>query len=86
MYPRFLLSTSECCSKWLVFPKKVFVRDCAHPIIYAGRIVRYIHVEIILEAEKDACIQKICEQMGRTPCGLPILYCRVTGMNMTITE
>ena len=43
------------------------------------RIVGHVHDEIILEAGKDAGIQAICEQMGRTPAWIPGLVLRADG-------
>lgn len=43
------------------------------------RIVRHVHDEIILEAEKGASVQQICEQMGRTPAWIPGLVLRADG-------
>ena len=43
------------------------------------RIVGHVHDEIILEAEKDASVQDICEQMGRTPAWIPGLVLRADG-------
>lgn len=43
------------------------------------RIVGHVHDEIILEAEKDADVQSICEQMGRTPAWIPGLVLRADG-------
>ena len=43
------------------------------------RIVGHVHDEIILETEKDASVQDICEQMGRTPAWIPGLVLRADG-------
>ena len=43
------------------------------------RIVGHVHDEIILEAEKDASVQDICEQMGRTPAWISGLVLRADG-------
>ena len=43
------------------------------------RIVGHVHDEIILEAKKDADVQHICEQMGRTPAWIPGLVLRADG-------
>ena len=43
------------------------------------RIVGHVHDEIILEAEKDADVQSICKQMGRTPAWIPGLLLRADG-------
>ena len=43
------------------------------------KIVGHVHDEIILEAEKDASVQDICEQMGRTPAWIPGLVLRADG-------
>ena len=43
------------------------------------RIVGHVHDEIILEAEKDAGVQDICEQMGRTPAWITGLVLRADG-------
>ena len=43
------------------------------------RIVGHVHDEIILEAEKDASVLDICEQMGRTPAWIPGLVLRADG-------
>ena len=42
-------------------------------------IVGHVHDEIILEAEKGADVQHICEQMGRTPAWIPGLLLRADG-------
>ena len=42
-------------------------------------IVGHVHDEIILEAEKDADVQHICKQMGRTPAWIPGLLLRADG-------
>ena len=42
-------------------------------------IVGHVHDEIILEAEKDARVQDICEQMGRTPAWISGLVLRADG-------
>ena len=43
------------------------------------RIVGHVHDEIILEAEKDASVRDICEQMGRTPAWISGLVLRADG-------
>ena len=43
------------------------------------KIVGHVHDEIILEAEKDASVQDICEQMGRTPAWISGLVLRADG-------
>lgn len=43
------------------------------------RIVGHVHDELIIEAEKDASIREICEQMGRTPAWIPGLMLRADG-------
>ena len=43
------------------------------------RIVGHVHDEIIQKAEKDASVQDICEQMGRTPAGFSGLVLRADG-------
>ena len=43
------------------------------------RIVGHVHDEIILEAEKDADVQNICKQMGRTSAWIPGLVLRADG-------
>ena len=43
------------------------------------RIVGHVHDEIILEAEKSASVQDICEQMGRTPAWISGLVLRADG-------
>ena len=43
------------------------------------RIVGHVHDEIILEAEKDASVQDICGQMGRTPAWISGLVLRADG-------
>ena len=43
------------------------------------RIVGHVHDEIILEAEKGAGVQDICEQMGRTPAWISGLVLRADG-------
>ena len=43
------------------------------------RIVGHVHDEIILEAEKGASVQDICEQMGRTPAWISGLVLRADG-------
>lgn len=43
------------------------------------RIVGHVHDEIIIEAEEDASVQDICEQMGRTPAWIPGLVLRADG-------
>ena len=43
------------------------------------RIVGHVHDEIILEAEKDASVQEICEQMDRTPAWISGLVLRADG-------
>ena len=43
------------------------------------RIVGHVHDEIILEAEKNASFQDICEQMGRTPAWISGLVLRADG-------
>ncbi len=43
------------------------------------RIVVHVHDEIIIEAEEDASVQDICEQMGRTPAWIPGLVLRADG-------
>ncbi len=48
-------------------------------ILRLQRIVGHVHDEIILEAEKDASVQDICEQMGRTPAWIPGLILRADG-------
>ena len=42
-------------------------------------MVGHVHDEIILEAEKDADVQHICKQMGRTPAWIPALVLRADG-------
>ena len=43
------------------------------------RIVGHAHDEIIIEAEEDASVRDICEQMGRTPAWIPGLVLRADG-------
>ena len=43
------------------------------------KIVGHVHDEIILEAENDASVQDICEQMGRTPAWISGLVLRADG-------
>lgn len=43
------------------------------------RIVGHVHDEIILEAEKSASVQDICEQMGRAPAWIPGLVLQADG-------
>ena len=43
------------------------------------RIVGHVHDEIIIEAEEDASVRDICEQMGRTPAWIPGLVLRADG-------
>ena len=43
------------------------------------KIVGHVHDEIILEAEKDASVRDICEQMGRTPAWISGLVLRADG-------
>ena len=43
------------------------------------RIVGHVHDEIILEAEKSASVQDICDQMGRTPAWISGLVLRADG-------
>ena len=43
------------------------------------RIVGHVHDEVIIEAEKEASVQSICQQMGRTPAWIPGLVLRADG-------
>ena len=43
------------------------------------RIVGHVHDELIIEVGKDASLEAICEQMGRTPPWLPGIKLRADG-------
>ena len=42
-------------------------------------IVGHVHDELIIEADRDASVQAICELMGRTPEWIPGLTLRADG-------
>ncbi len=46
------------------------------------RIVGHVHDELIIEVGKDASLDAICEQMGRTPHWLPGIELRAQNTNM----
>ena len=43
------------------------------------RIVGHVHDELIIEAPGEASVERICEQMGRTPPWLPGIELRADG-------